>query len=290
MLRRVAHPLLAAVFVVDGIDTLTSPEPRAKAATELVHRGEKRLPPKLAAYLPDDPLLAVRINAAVRIGGGALLALGKLPRLSAVVLAATIIPSALTEDDYWSEQSPERRAAKRTSLLKDASLLGGLLIASTDREGRPSLGWRGRRAVSRLRNESTPPRERFADIADFAKDHGPELGSALRDQGGKLVEVTRDLGAQVGTVAADRGGKLLDAALERGSQFAEVARERGGQVAEIARERSEQLAEVARERSEQLAEAARERGEQLADVARERGEQLADATREATRDAASRVR
>ena len=46
------------------------------------------------------------------------------------------------------------RAADGENLLRafltDVSLIGGLIIAAVDTEGRPSLGWRGRRAAHRV--------------------------------------------------------------------------------------------------------------------------------------------
>jgi hypothetical protein len=38
---------------------------------------------------------------------------------------------------------------QRTHFLKNLAILGGLIIAATDTEGAPSLGWRARRAAKR---------------------------------------------------------------------------------------------------------------------------------------------
>ncbi|MDN2498453.1 DoxX family protein, partial [Nocardia nova] len=149
LIRRLARPLLASVFVVDGVDTLMHPEPRAQAATTLVSHGEQRLPDSVSAKLPSDPAKVVRINAIVRVGAGTLLALNRAPRLSSLALAVTVIPATVTEQDFWNESDAQQRAAKRTAFLKDVGLLGGLLIAAADTEGKPSLGWRGRRAARR---------------------------------------------------------------------------------------------------------------------------------------------
>ncbi|MEU6585863.1 DoxX family protein [Nocardia sp. NPDC046763] len=319
MLRRIAHPMLATVFIVDGIDTLTNPDPRVKTATAALQKGEQKLPPQLANYLPGDPGRVVRINAAVRIGGGVLLALGKLPRLSTAVLAATVVPATLSEQGFWNEEDPERRAAKRAALLKDVSLLGGLLIASTDRQGKPSLGWRGRHALDELHSDTGSTHDRVAMLADAAKEHGPELAATLRERGERLAEsarehgpelvaamrdrgerlvdtaqhrgdqlaeTTREVGAQWGRTASDRGGQLLEAAREHGGHLAESAREHAGPLADTVREHGTQLAGTAREQGVQLATTARKRGGWLAHVARGRGEQVADVAR----DAAGRTR
>ena len=39
--------------------------------------------------------------------------------------------------------------AERIHFLKNASMLGGLILAATDLEGRPSLSWRAHRAAKR---------------------------------------------------------------------------------------------------------------------------------------------
>ena len=77
----------------------------------------------------------------MQIGGGLLLATGKLPRFASAALAATVIPGNLGAHMFWSEVDPERKAQKRREFLADISLLGGLIIASADTAGKPSLGW-----------------------------------------------------------------------------------------------------------------------------------------------------
>ncbi|MTE15711.1 DoxX family membrane protein [Nocardia aurantiaca] len=291
MLRRIAHPMLATAFVVDGIDTLTNPDPRVKTATAALQKGERQLPSRLAQYLPDDPARLIRINAAVRIGGGVLLAFGKLPRLSTAVLAATVVPAALSEQGFWTEQDPERRAAKRTALLKDVSLLGGLLIASTDRQGKPSLGWRGRRAIGKLHSDTGPAHDRLVHLADAAKEHGPELAATLRERGERLADAAREHGPELVATLRERGEHLADAARDHGPELVAAVRDRGERLVDVAQHRGEQLAQTTRDvgaqwgktasdRGGQLLDAAREHGGNLAESAREHGGQLAEAVRE----------
>ncbi|MFE3756064.1 DoxX family protein [Nocardia tengchongensis] len=242
MLRRIAHPMLATAFVADGIDTLTDPDPRIKTATAALQKSEQRLPPTVAAYLPSDPARLVRINAAIRIGGGALLAIGKLPRLSTAVLAATFVPAALSEPGFWTEHDPERRASRRNDQLKDVSLLGGLLIASTDRRGRPSLGWRGSRAVARLLADPSAPER----LAEAAKVHGPELAAALRTGGERVAEAAREHGPELGAALHDQGERLVSAAQQHSRRLADSSRELAAHWSEVASDRSGQLVGVTR--------------------------------------------
>ncbi|GAB0104271.1 hypothetical protein JMUB6875_32450 [Nocardia sp. JMUB6875] len=296
MFRRVGYPLLATAFIVDGVETLTNPETRVKSANTLVQRGQRVLPDRVAGNLPSDPAQVVRATAAIRVGGGVLLALGKAPRLAALVLAATTVPVALIEHDFWNEPDRERRVAARTAFLRDAGLLGGLLIAASDTRGKPSLGWRARRAARRTRDHAsaTELAENLAAHApavwEAVRDKGGQLAETAREQGGHLAEVARDKGGQVAEVARDKGGQVAEVTREKGGQLAETARDKGGQFAETALDKGGQLAEIARDRGEQLAEVARDKGGHLAEAARHRGEYAAEVARERRKVARRRAR
>jgi uncharacterized membrane protein YphA (DoxX/SURF4 family) len=141
LLRRVARPLLAAAFVSEGLDLVRHPGPRVEAARPMVGLLSGPL------RLPDDPELLVRANGAAMAGAGALLAVGRFPRLSALVLAATLVPTTYVEHPFWAEKDSEAKQRQRQAFLKNTALLGGLLIASADTEGRPGLAWRSQRAA-----------------------------------------------------------------------------------------------------------------------------------------------
>jgi len=143
IVRRLARPLLAASFIAAGVDAALHPRSKAEAVRPLV----QRIP--AAARLPQDPEVFVRVNGIVMAGAGTLLALGRLPRLSALALAATLAPTSYADHAFWHEKEPVARRDQRGLLLRDAGLLGGTLLALVDTEGRPGLAWRGRRAVRR---------------------------------------------------------------------------------------------------------------------------------------------
>ncbi len=138
--RRIARPLLAATFVTGGLDSYRHPAPRAQMAAPVI----AKIPPQLG--LPNDPELLVRANGAAMAGAGTLLALGKLPRLSALVLAATIVPTTLAGHRFWEVKDPAARKQQQLHFMKNLGLLGGVLLAVVDTEGRPGLTWRARRA------------------------------------------------------------------------------------------------------------------------------------------------
>jgi uncharacterized membrane protein YphA (DoxX/SURF4 family) len=106
----------------------------------------------------------VKIDALVKIGAGAALALGKLPRLSAALLAASLVPTTLAGHPFWELDDPKERSAQRIQFLKNLGLLGGLLLASADTEGKPSLGWRARRGARDLTKAAAKPIKKVLPI------------------------------------------------------------------------------------------------------------------------------
>ncbi|WP_043730164.1 DoxX family protein [Nocardia asiatica] len=313
LLRRLARPLLATAFVVDGVDTLRRPDERVKAANALLERGHRQLPEEIATKLPSNPTTVVQVNALAQVSGGVLLALGKAPRLAALVLAATVVPAAVTEQDFWNEQDPARKSAKRTAFLKDLGLLGGLMIAAADTEGKPSLGWRGRRAArdaaaavtaalpfgatsdtptgAALRNYAHEAAERAralgavaaskgAELAESAQRHGPEWAEAAKEHGSELAETAKVHGSEWAEVAKERGADWAEVAKERGTEWAEIAKERSARLADLAKQRGGEWAELAKERGTEWAEIAKERGPEIAETAKERGAHTAHSARE----------
>jgi uncharacterized membrane protein YphA (DoxX/SURF4 family) len=252
LIRRIARPMLSAVFISRGVDALRSPKPAADAARPTLE-GLSKLPDPVGTNVPANAEAVARANAAVQIGGGLLLASGKLPRLACAALAFTVVPGSLGGHTFWSESDPQRKADERRAFLTDVSLIGGLIIAAVDTEGKPSLGWRGRRAAHRVTDAVT------AAMPAGAASGGALADSALAEKLGHGLHVARDRGAEWADVARERAPALAEVARERGAELAGVARERGAEWAEVARERAPELAESARGLAGEFADTARAR-------------------------------
>ena len=273
LIRRIARPMLSAVFVSRGVDALRSPKPAADAARPTLE-GLSKLPDPVGTNVPSNAETVARVTAAVQIGGGLLLASGRLPRLASAALALSVVPGSLGGHTFWSESDPQRKADERRAFLTDVSLIGGLIIAAVDTEGKPSLGWRGRRAahkvseaVSAALPASAATGSSLADSALAEKvGHGLQVGA---ERGRELAHVARERGAEWADVARERAPVLAEAARERGAEFAELARERGADWAEAARERAPELADTARERADDF----RELAGDFADTARTQAKQ-----------------
>jgi len=123
-IRLLARPMLAAIFISGGIDALRKPEPRV----EMVRKAGLSEPEKL-----------VQINSAVHVLGGLALATGRLPRLSALALAGSLVPTTYVGHPFWSHEDPQAKAMQQIHFFKNLSMIGGLLIAAADTGGRESL-------------------------------------------------------------------------------------------------------------------------------------------------------
>ncbi len=145
--RRLARPLLAASFVSGGIETLRNPRPRVEMAESVAPKVAEPL------SLPQETDQLVKINAVVQVVAGALLAIGRLPRLASCALAGSLVPTTLAGHRFWEMEDEAQRAQQQIHFLKNVGLLGGLILAAVDTGGAPSLGWRAKRAARRSRRK-----------------------------------------------------------------------------------------------------------------------------------------
>ena len=125
-LRPAARVLTGSTYVLLGFDALREPGGRVDQAAPVLATIRKIAP------LPEDDELVVRGNAAVMVAGGTLLALGIAPRLSALALACSLIPTTLAGHSYWAVEDPAVRKQQRIQFHKNMAMLGGLLLAVID--------------------------------------------------------------------------------------------------------------------------------------------------------------
>ena len=163
VVRRIARPMMAAIFVTSGLDTLRHPAKPALAAAPVV----KALSGPL--NLPDDPELIVRANGATMLLAGTMLGLGKLPRLAALALAVTLVPTTYAAHAFWTVEDPAARAQQRSHFLKNVGLLGGVLLASVDTAGEPGLAYRAKRVGYEARRQTSLARREARHAAKSAR-------------------------------------------------------------------------------------------------------------------------
>jgi uncharacterized membrane protein YphA (DoxX/SURF4 family) len=133
--------MLAGIFIRSGYESMRHPEKlaeRAKPVTDRIAPVMEAIHPSL----PTDPKSLVRLNGAAHFVGGIMLATGVGARPAAAMLAGSLVPTTVAGHPFWTYDSPEQRQAQLTQTLKNLGMIGGLLLASVDTEGRPSLAWR----------------------------------------------------------------------------------------------------------------------------------------------------
>jgi uncharacterized membrane protein YphA (DoxX/SURF4 family) len=160
LVRRIARPLLASSFINDGVDALRNPQPHIDAAAPVVEKVSGVADKQLPVQLPKDTAQWVKIVAGVKVAAGALFALGRFPRLSALLLGVTAVPTALAQHRFWEATDPTEKANQTKHFLHSLGLLGGLLIASVDTEGKPSVGYLARRAARKAADSTEKSFER----------------------------------------------------------------------------------------------------------------------------------
>ena len=151
--RLIARPMLASIFVVGAANALKNsslPATKAAAVTDKVVPLIK----KTGVPLPEDPETLVKLNAGVQIAAALALATGRAPRLSAAVLAASLIPTTAAGHRFWEHEDPAQRTQQKLHFFKNVSLVGGLIIAAGDTDGKPGVAWRARHGVRDARREA----------------------------------------------------------------------------------------------------------------------------------------
>ena len=178
LVRRIARPLLAAPFIYGGISTLRKPQDRVPGAAPVVEKIAETADKQLPVQVPKDVEQWVKVDAAVKVAAGSLFALNKAPRLTALVLSASIVPTTLAGHRFWEHTDPEEQFGQISNFLKNTGLLGGLLLAAVDTEGDPSLAWRARHLAKASRHAAKATR-REARMAREAK-HAAAKASARK--------------------------------------------------------------------------------------------------------------
>jgi putative oxidoreductase len=153
--RFLARPLLASAFVVGGVSALKNAPDlaiKAKPVVDRIRPTLEKVVPQIP--IPDDTVTLVRVNAVAQILAAAALARGRAPRLSSTVLAASLLPTTVAGHQFWNESDPAAKAGQKIHFFKNLSMLGGLMLAAVDTEGRPGVAWRAKHAVKGTRREA----------------------------------------------------------------------------------------------------------------------------------------
>ena len=200
VLRLVARPMLASIFIAEGIDSLLHPDTKAPAAEAVVRPLAEQVP-----VVPDQVEQAVRLNGAVQVVAGSLLAIGRFPRLSAAALAASLIPTTYAGHRFWESNDKQERSQQKIHFLKNVTMLGGLLIAAGDTAGNPSVAWRSRHAAKTVKREAALTAKSVQAASAKAEAQAAKAAAKVAAKGGvKAGKAGGKAGATVGNAV----GKL----------------------------------------------------------------------------------
>jgi putative oxidoreductase len=123
LLRLVARATLSAIFISSGVDLIQNPEGRTKRAADAL------------PGVPELPMIG-RIHGATMLTAGTTMALGILPRLSAGVLAASLVPNTYVGHPFWKEEDAGARRGQQVQFLKNLGLFGGLIALILEEQKR----------------------------------------------------------------------------------------------------------------------------------------------------------
>ena len=277
--RTLARPLLASIFLVGPINTLRNSSGAAKKA-ESVTDPLARLAQRAGLPIANDPEKLVKINAGVQIAAGLCLATGRFPRLSAAVLAGSLVPTTIAGHDFWNESDPAVRRQQQLQFAKNLSLLGGLIIAAGDTDGKPGVAWLAKHSLGEAKRElghrATTAKLEGKVAALEAEAGVGVLGTALLAAGQHAKDAILETAHQAAT--SDTTHHLAERASEVASSIADAAKEKGPVVAAAARDQLVSFAETAREEAApvvaQLGEQARGSSKELRKQARSTSKDL----------------
>ncbi len=176
LLRFVARSMLASYFVINGVKAFRHPEDLVEDAQPIADAVlpafTSLLPQAARGYLPEDTAGFVKCTGIAQVVGGLSLATGIGRRLGAGVLAATMVPHVLASNPLKAKGA--ERSVAQAQLSKNVALLGGVLLASQDTQGRPSLAWKVRMqkelaSKEAARHKAELERDARATAADVTK-------------------------------------------------------------------------------------------------------------------------
>lgn len=163
LVRRIARPLLAAPFIVEGVRTALRPERSLDVLPQAFSAADSALGSSPVPSVIDSRTI-LRVSGAVAAGAGIAYAAGRSPRAAAVVLLATTTVGWAGRRKIW-ELSGEERLQELQSIVTDAGLLGGVLLAVVDHDGKPSLGYQLEQFVARAQKNAAQKQKELEKTA-----------------------------------------------------------------------------------------------------------------------------
>lgn len=288
MIRKIIRPMIAAVYVADGVKALSKPEDYVEGTQSVLDSARAVLPSQYKGYVPTDATMVTQAAAGTRVGAGSLLALGKAPRLAAGTLAVLSVPTIYARNAFWNTDDDQEKEQRKNGLLTNLALLGGLMVTSLDTEGKPGLAWRakdaGRRANKSIQ-QALPGKSEQEEMRDNLVEGATAAGTAaagfFSDAGDKLADAWNDVTDYV----EDNKDDWLSAAKKN----AKIAKKRLVKAADKAQKRAAEAADEAQKRGEKAAKNGKKSAQKLAKKADKRANKLSNKAEKAANKAEKKL-
>ena len=112
LLKTAGHVLLAGMFITGGYGAFKQPGGRV---TKVENAG---IPMAHQATI---------LNGGTMLIAGTTLAVGVFPKLSALLLLGSLIPTTFVGHNFWDEDEPQTRRNQQTQFTKNLAMMGGLI-------------------------------------------------------------------------------------------------------------------------------------------------------------------
>ena len=119
LVKTLSHASLASIFIINGYGAFAEPGGRVTLVDK--------------AGIP-APRQAVILNGGTMVVAGTALALGFSPRLAALALIGSLVPTTLVGHSYWKEKDPQTRMNQRGQFLKNLAMIGGLVAVLLEKD------------------------------------------------------------------------------------------------------------------------------------------------------------
>ena len=282
LLRAAYRTMLASYFIASGVKALRDPDslvPHAEPLTDrVVPLIKEYAPQQVAGYIPEDAKTLVRVNGATQVVGGLALASGKGRRMGALLLAGSLVPSTIAKHPFWSRSDPEQRAEDQHQFLKNVSLLGGVLLASRDTEGKPGIAWRAQKGGQAIAKSTGKASDKLAKKAEALTDGGSDFADAALATGAALVSTVVATSKKARKEATKQFARAQEAAAEQAEEARKAALKAAKQAKKDAPKQlkaAKKAAATQAEEAKKLALEARKTAEATAKKARRQGKKVA---------------
>ncbi len=128
--RAAGRASLAWMFIRASSEVFQDPTRATGTAGPLLAKARKVSP----VALPGDRDI-VRVNAALHVATGVMIATNTAPRLAAAALIGSMIPTTLAGHSYWTVDDPAERRGQRNQFNKNLAMIGGLLLLAASSSG-----------------------------------------------------------------------------------------------------------------------------------------------------------